>query len=110
MEQIEFDDFLKVDLRVGQILAAEPIEKSEKLLRLEVTVGEDEPRQIVAGIAKFHEPSNLVGRKVVVVANLKPAKLMGFVSEGMLLCASDEVVGLELLNPGDAVAPGSRVS
>lgn len=107
---ISIDDFGKVKLRVGQILAAERIEKSEKLLKLQVDLGEERgPRQILAGIAKHYAPDTLIGRKIVVVANLKPAKLMGHPSEGMLLAASDNAGNLELLSPGGVVAPGSIV-
>ena len=107
---ISIDDFARVQLRVGQILEAERLPKSEKLLRFKVDLGETRgPRQILAGIAKYYRPEDLIGRKVVVVANLKPAKLMGQVSEGMLLCASDEQGNLELLSPGMLVAAGSTI-
>jgi len=106
---ISFDDFSKVQLRVGQIVAAERVEKAEKLLKLKVDVGEAEARQIVAGIAKFYSPEELIGRKVVVVVNLKPAKLMGVESCGMLLAASDDAGNLELVVPGSVVAPGGKV-
>lgn len=104
-----FEDFKKIELKVAQILAAERIEKSEKLVKLQVNVGEAESRQIVAGIAKHYSPEELVGRKIVIVANLKPAKLMGELSQGMLLAASDES-GLCLIDPGLGITVGSRVS
>lgn len=104
-----FDDFKKIELKVAQILQAERIEKSEKLVRLQVNAGDPEPRQIVAGIAKHYSPEDLVGKKIVIVANLKPAKLMGELSQGMLLAASDES-GLCLIDPGIGISPGSRVS
>lgn len=85
---ISIEDFVKVELRVGQVLTAERIPKSDKLLRLTVDVGEPEPRQILAGIAEHYEPEALVGRKLVIVANLKPRKLRGFESQGMVLAAS----------------------
>jgi methionyl-tRNA synthetase len=85
---IEIDDFAKVDLRVGEILTAERVPKSDKLLRFTVDVGEAEPRQILAGIAEHYEPEKMVGRKVVIVANLKPRKLRGFESQGMVVAAS----------------------
>ena len=98
--RISFNDFLKVDLRVAQIVEAERIEKSEKLVKLQLSLGHElGKRQIVAGIAKHYSAEELVGRKIVVVANLKPAKLMGELSEGMLLAASDETQ-LSLLDPG----------
>jgi len=88
VQYIGFDDFIKVDLRVGEILTAERVPKSDKLLRFTVDVGQGEPRQILAGIAKYYEPENLVGRKVVIVANLKPRKLFGYESQGMVCAAS----------------------
>jgi methionyl-tRNA synthetase len=85
---ITIEDFVKVELRVGQVLTAERVPKSDKLLRFTVDVGEPEPRQILAGIAEHYEPEKLVGRKLVIVANLKPRKLRGFESQGMVLAAS----------------------
>ena len=85
---IEIDDFAKVDLRVGQVLSAERIPKADKLLLLKVDLGEAEPRQILAGIAQYYEPEKLIGRKVVIVANLKPRKLRGYESQGMVVAAS----------------------
>jgi methionyl-tRNA synthetase len=85
---IDITDFAKVELRVGEVLTAERIPKADKLLRLTVDVGEDQPRQILAGIAQYYEPEQLLGRKIAVVANLKPRKLRGFESQGMLLAAS----------------------
>lgn len=107
--QISYDDFAKVQLRVGQIMQAEKVEKSEKLVKLQVDLGEESYRQIVAGIAKHYSPESLVGRKIAVVANLKPAKLMGIQSEGMLLAASDVVGNLELLSVGPTLTPGSVI-
>jgi len=85
---IEIDDFAKVDLRVGQVLSAERIPKSDKLLLMKIDLAEEQPRQVLAGIAQYYEPEKLVGRKVVVVANLKPRKLRGFESQGMVVAAS----------------------
>ena len=106
---ISYDDFAKVSLKVGKILAAEKIEKSEKLLKLQVDLGEETPRQIVAGIAKRYSAEDLVGRKVVVVSNLKPAKLMGNESNGMLLAGSDDLGNLELVEPAGILAVGAIV-
>ncbi|HEX8161369.1 MAG TPA: methionine--tRNA ligase [Pyrinomonadaceae bacterium] len=86
--QIGIEDFVKVELRVGEILTAERVPKSDKLLRFTVDLGESQPRQILAGIAEHYEPEKLVGRKIVVVSNLKPRKLRGFESQGMVLAAS----------------------
>ena len=85
---IDITDFTKVDLRVGEVLTAERIPKADKLLRLTVDIGEEKPRQILAGIAQYYEPEQLPGRKIAVVANLKPRKLRGYESQGMLLAAS----------------------
>lgn len=85
--QISIEDFAKVQMRVGQILEAERIEGSQKLIKLKVDIG-DEVRQLVAGIAEAYDPESLLNRKVVVVANLKPARLMGVESNGMIVAAS----------------------
>jgi methionyl-tRNA synthetase len=85
---IGIEDFAKVDLRVAQVLTAERVPKADKLLRLTVDVGEGQPRQLLAGIAQYYEPEKLIGRKIIVVANLAPRKLRGFESNGMLLAAS----------------------
>ncbi len=87
--QITYEDFMKADLRTGVVVSAEPVEKSKKLLKLQVDLG-SETRQVVAGIAEHYKPEVLVGKTVVVVANLKPVKLMGVESRGMLLAANDE--------------------
>jgi methionyl-tRNA synthetase len=84
---ISIDDFAKVELRVAQVLVAERIPKADKLLRLEVDLGY-EKRQILAGIAQYYEPEKLIGRKIVIVANLAPRKMRGLESNGMLLAAS----------------------
>jgi methionyl-tRNA synthetase len=86
-QHITIDDFVKVDLRVAQILVAERVPKADKLLRLEVDLGY-EKRQILAGIAQYYEPEKLIGRKIVIVANLAPRKMRGLESNGMLLAAS----------------------
>ncbi|MEJ2056640.1 MAG: methionine--tRNA ligase subunit beta, partial [Desulfofustis sp.] len=85
---ISFDHFKKVDLRVARVIGAEPVPKSEKLLKLQVLA--PEKRTIVSGIAGSYKPGELVGKNVVIVANLKPVKLMGIVSEGMVLTAETE--------------------
>ncbi len=85
---IDITDFAKIDLRVGEVRTAERIPKADKLLLITVDIGEEKPRQILAGIAQYYEPENLIGRKIVVVANLKPRKLRGYESQGMLLAAS----------------------
>jgi methionyl-tRNA synthetase len=87
LTQITIEDFSKVQMRVGQVLEAEKIENSRKLIKLRVDIG-TEVRQVVAGIAEVYEPASLVNKKVVIVANLKPAKLMGIESNGMIVAAS----------------------
>jgi methionyl-tRNA synthetase len=87
---ITIDDFAKVDLRVGVVLSAEPVKGADKLLHLKVDIGEPEPRTIVAGIAEAYSPHLMVGRKVVIVANLQPRKLRGITSNGMIVAASLE--------------------
>jgi methionyl-tRNA synthetase len=88
--QITIDDFSKVELRVGQVLSAERVKGADKLLHLKVDLAEAEPRSIVAGIAEAYAPEALVGRKVVIVANLAPRKLRGLTSNGMIVAASVE--------------------
>lgn len=83
---IEIEDFKKIELKVGQILNAERIEKSDKLLKIEVDLKE-EKRQIIAGIGNYYSPEQLIGKKIIVITNLKSRKLMGFESQGMLLAA-----------------------
>ncbi|MDK2946736.1 MAG: methionyl-tRNA synthetase, partial [Geotoga sp.] len=109
VELIEFPDFKKVDLRVAKIEEAEDIVKSNKLLKLKLDVGELGKRQIVAGIKKYYSPEDLVGKKIIIVANLKPAKLMGIESQGMLLAAKNEEE-LTVLTVDRDIEPGLRVS
>lgn len=104
---VEFDDFAKLSIKVGQIVSGEKIEKSDKLLKLHVDIGAEE-RQIVAGIAKSYAPEDLIGKKVAVVTNLKPAKLMGVLSEGMILAAEKED-GHAVLVINDDVKVGSVI-
>lgn len=106
---IEFEDFARIDLRVGTVLAAKAHPAADRLLVLEIDAGEEEPRQIVAGLAEFWKPEELAGRQVVMVANLKPRKLRGVVSQGMVLAVKQEN-GLQLLTPTGRVANGGKVS
>ncbi|HNU07718.1 MAG TPA: methionine--tRNA ligase [Pyrinomonadaceae bacterium] len=85
---ITIDDFLKVELKIGEVLVCERIPNADKLLRFEIDLGEEKPRQILAGLAEYYEPERLIGRKVVVVANLKPRKMRGLESQGMICAAS----------------------
>lgn len=104
-----YADFKKLDLRAGVIMSAEAVPKSKKLLRLEVDIGQDRLRQVVAGVATSYEPSALVGRQVIVLANLEPAKLMGVESRGMILAAEHDGE-LSLLRPDRELPPGAKVS
>jgi methionyl-tRNA synthetase len=106
---IEISDFAKVELRVGEILEAEKVEKSRKLIKLKINLGELGERQIVAGIAQHYNPEELIGLKIVVVTNLKPAKLMGIESQGMLLAAKTED-SLTVLTVHRDIKPGAKVS
>jgi len=106
--KIPIDDFVKIDLRVARILEAEKVKGSRKLIKMRVDVG-TETRTLVAGIAEAYEPETLVGRSVVIVANLKPAKLMGIESNGMVLAASPEGGLPALLGFDNPPPPGSRV-
>lgn len=110
-ELIDINHFMKVKLRVARIISAEPVPKSDKLLKLQVSLGAElGTRQILSGIAKFYTPESLVGKKIVVVANLKPAKLMGQESQGMLLAGSTEDMSvLTVLDPGDTLPEGAVV-
>ena len=108
-ETITIDTFAKVELKVGKIIACEKLPKSNKLLKSTVEIG-DETRTILSGIAKYYTPEEMVGKLVVVVTNLAPAKLCGTISEGMLLCASDPNGNVVLLTPEQVVASGSKIS
>lgn len=105
---ISMDDFKKLDLRVAKILECESIPKSDKLLKLQVDIG-GEKRQVIAGIARYYKPEDLVGKSVVVVCNLQPAKLMGHESRGMVLAATDADGKLVLVSPAGEIASGSVV-
>jgi methionyl-tRNA synthetase len=107
--EIVFDDFAKIDLRVGTIVAASKVEKADKLLQLSVDLG-FETRTIVSGIAQHFEPESIVGKQVTVVVNLAPRKMRGIESNGMILMAEDANGKLHFVNPSDTINPGSGVS
>jgi methionyl-tRNA synthetase len=106
-EEITIDDFFKAELRVAQVVECEKIKKAKKLLKLQLDLGY-EKRQVVSGIAQYYEPQDLIGKKVVVVANLKPVKLCGEDSFGMILCASNDNQ-LSIVSPSDDMQLGSEV-
>jgi len=107
---ITIDDFAKVELRVARIVAAEAVTGSDKLLKLSLDLGEPGPRTVFSGIRSAYDPTTLVGRLTVVVANLAPRKMRFGVSQGMVLCASGEGAGLFLLSPDSGATPGMRIT
>ncbi len=111
METISIDQFKTLDLRVAKVLSAERVEGTDRLLKLSIDLG-SEQRTIVSGIANFRAPEDLVGRSIVIVANLEPAKIRGIESQGMLLAAGGRAEGEEfsLLTPDRDVPPGTAVS
>ncbi len=106
---IEFDDFTKIDLRVGTVIEAEKVPKSDKLLKLQIDTGLDK-RTILSGISKYYSPEEILNKKVMVLINLKPRKMMGFESQGMLLLADDGDGNLSLMQPDSDISDGSVVA
>jgi methionyl-tRNA synthetase len=105
---ISFDDFKKVEIRAGNILSAEKIPETDKLLKLSVDFAEPAPRQIVSGIATYYpDPSVLVGKTCMFVANLEPRTIKGFESNGMLFAVSTPEGGFSILEPNDSIPPGT---
>lgn len=109
VEHISIDDFTKVDLRIAKIVSAEHVEGAEKLLKLQLDIGEEKPRQVFAGIKSAYDPASLEGRLTVMVANLAPRKMKFGMSEGMVLAASDERGGPYILSPDSGAQAGMRV-
>ena len=107
--EITFDDFEKLQFQVGEIVACEAVPKSKKLLCSQVKIG-SQTKQIVSGIRKYYSPEEMVGKKVMVLVNLKPAKLAGVLSEGMLLCAEDAEGNLALLTPEKSMPAGAQIA
>ena len=108
MEMINFEDFVKIDLRIGKIIEAEKVEGSSKIIKTTVDLGE-EKRQILAGIGKFYAPEELINKIVIVVVNLSPKKIMGMDSEGMILAVKDDN-NLSLLGVDKEIKIGSKIS
>lgn len=108
LAEISFDDFSKVELRVAEITECEPIKRAKKLLKIQVNDGSSTPRQIVSGIAPWYKPEDLIGKSVVIVANLKPAKLCGEMSNGMLLAGDTEDGGVKVMFV-DGIKPGTQL-
>ncbi len=110
MDKISYEYFSRLDIRIGKVLQAERIEKAKKLLLLRVDLGNGDIRQIVAGIAETYSPDELVGKKVVVLANIEPRKIFGYESQGMLLAADVEGKAYLLkVDKEDQVPVGARV-
>jgi len=111
---IEFDEFARIDLRVARVTHAEPHPNADRLLKLQVDDGSGEPRQLCAGVRAQYNPEDLIGRLIVIVANLKPRTIRGEESRGMLLAASEPGQGddrrVVLLTPMSEIAPGATVS
>ena len=106
--EITYDDFAKLQFQVGEIIACEAVKKSKKLLCSQVKIG-SQVKQIVSGIKAHYSPEEMVGKKVMVVVNLKPAKLAGVLSEGMLLCAEDADGNLSLMVPEKKMPSGAEI-
>ena len=107
-DEITFDDFMKMQFQVGEIIECKAVEKSKKLLCSQVKIG-SQVKQIVSGIRKEYAPEDMVGKKVMVLVNLKPAKLAGVLSEGMLLCAENEKGELALMQPDKDMPAGAEI-
>lgn len=108
VQEIHLEDFQKIDLRVGQVVSAERVEGTRALVVLRVDLGTEE-RTLVAGLAQYYAPEELVGKRVVVVANLEPAVIRGIKSQGMLLAADDGQGNVSLVTVDRDIAPGSKV-
>jgi methionyl-tRNA synthetase len=107
--EMEYEDFMKLEMRVVKILNAEKVKKSNKLLKLRVKLG-NETRQIVSGISQHYKPEDLMGKKVLMLINLKPRQIMGIESEGMILAALDDENRMSLLTPLNEIKEGAEVS
>jgi methionyl-tRNA synthetase len=107
--EVSFDEFAKMDIRIGTVITAERVEKSKKLLKLQVDTGIDK-RTVMSGIAEHFSPEDIIGKQVTILVNLAPRKIMGVESQGMILMAADKDGKLRLLQPNEAVSPGSTVS
>jgi len=110
MIEIEYSDFAKIEFKVGKILEVERIEKTDKLYKIQVDLGEEKPTQIVSSLVPYYTEEELLGRKIIVLTNLKPARIGNTDSNGMLLCAEDEEAEkCVLLSPAEDIEPGTSV-
>ena len=110
MDEIEIDDFLKINLRVAQVESAEAVEEADKLIKLNLDLGPLGKKQVFAGIKKYYDPADLVGKLVICVANLKPRKMRFGLSDGMILAASTEDSGVFIVSPDNGSKPGMKVT
>ncbi|MCD4655254.1 methionine--tRNA ligase subunit beta [bacterium] len=111
MENITYQEFTKLDIRVAKILSAEPVKGADRLICLQVDAGETEPRQIVAGLSEFYQPTEMVDKNIIILTNLEPRKMRGVMSNGMLLAASTkDFQRVKLLTVDEDMPPGSSVS
>ena len=110
MDEIEIEDFIKINLRVAKVESAEPVEDADKLVKLFLDLGSLGKRQVFAGIKKYYDPANLIGKLVICVTNLKPRKMRFGLSEGMILAASDDESGVYIVSPDQGSLPGMRVT
>lgn len=116
MPKINYDDFKKVELRVAIVLAAEPVTGSEKLLKLTINAGDQTetgeplPRQIVSGIAKYYSPEEMIGKQIIIVANLEPRMIMGLESNGMIVAAHGSSGEAIIVSPDKEAGPGAELS
>ncbi len=108
-EEIDVDLFRKIDLKVGKVIKAEDVEKSNKLIKLTVSLG-DREKTILSGIRKSYKAEDLIGKKIIIIDNLKPAKMMGLESQGMLLAASNEEGNISILTVDKDIKEGSTIS
>ena len=106
---IQYDDFVKLDIRVATIIAAEKVKKADRLLHITLDVG-TETKEVVSGIAEYFEPEDIIGKQVTYLANLAPRKLKGIESNGMILMAEEEGGSLRFISPGEQTKPGSVIS
>ncbi len=111
MEYINIDDFSKIEIKIGQIIEAEKLEESNKLLKLRVDFGGDDLRQVLSGIAKWYNAEDIINKKFAFVTNLEPRSMLGYESQAMILASQDENTNIvSVLTPDKDVSPGSKVN
>ena len=110
MDEINIDDFTKLDLRVAKVTSAEAVEDADKLIKINLNIGDFGEKTVFAGIKKFYDPENLLNKMVICVNNLKPREMRFGISEGMILAASNDESGVYLISPDAEAQPGMRVS